>query len=209
MTEETQQQETSAIEVIQVFDGFPTESEMKSIALGKVLSVTLLPFDGVEPNPVVSECNPRLFEITEAGVELYVGQRYMVATAKEYEHIRHTLVFDQLPLMDLDLLMNYVFQDMNPDEVKVVLNGLLLAPEDVVSSYTKSRMLSMILNFEALLADFIRDEDDEEAGIYRIQFTNGQLSETIYVTEAFLTEADAQIASVKEEGIDPIEETEA
>lgn len=163
----TQQSETNVInaKVIQL-----TENAVKETDVLKLQALAAVINGGDQDNFAVNEVNPRLFEVTKCGNADVIGTQFLVATAEEYEHIRHTMVFDQLSEMDIDLLMEYAFQDMAPEELKPLILGILMAPEDTISAYTKNRSLSMLLNFESMLRDFAEDECDEVSGVFRVKF---------------------------------------
>jgi hypothetical protein len=197
MTEENKAALNENITELTVTGG-ESESQLKVQALGQVLASQ---FEADSADFEIKEINPRLFEIEKSDVQGATGNRYLVATQVEYDHIRQTLVFDQIPDMDIDLIMEYCFQDLSPEEVKPVIYGILLADEGTVSRYTKSRIISMAINFEAMLRDFIRDESEEESGVYKFKTpdTENAAGMVIVVAEAFTTEADAQIANPSDE----------
>jgi hypothetical protein len=175
-----------------------TDSALKQESL---LAVLNSPKDS-QGGYTVGEINPRLFEVLTSNLELEKGHRYLVANPEEYSHIRHTMVFDQLCTMDVDMLLAYTFQDMDPDETKILLFGILQAPDHALSPYTKNRAISMLINFESMLRDFITDEQTDVSGVYKVTVeapTTGNRedgpiinSKEFIITEAFMTEVEKE-----------------
>lgn len=83
------------------------------------------------------------------------GKKYLVLTTANLMRVQQSVLLETLHLNSVEDLKPYYPKDITPAELDVVLHGILLAPEGTISSYTKCRVISALINFDLYIQDSI------------------------------------------------------
>lgn len=113
-------------------------TEHQKTALGTTLGRTITQEDVVMESPIGCSVD---------------GTSYWVTTREHLKSMEEQAAFETLLLQPLDALRLYYLQDMDPDQVDIVVNGILIAPDSVLDSYHKNRLLSLVINLERMVSD--------------------------------------------------------